>query len=437
MAEPLVSPLEIQDSDSRTVIILQSIAEDHGAGSLGNIIIQDTDGNVIVELGRYGSLVVGGSGLNGAVFLKDGDGDVRIRLDANTGDAVLGGNDRNGEISLIGRTGTERIHLDATRGDIVLRGNDGTERIRLNDSDRADILMGGSGRAGNLRLFPGGATDIHDSDQATIHLNGESGDAVLGGSGSNGAISLRSSTGPERIRLDADTGDAVLGGNDRNGEISLISRTGTERIHLDATRGDIALRGNDGTERIRLNDGDRADILMGGNGRAGNLRLFPGGATDIHDSDQATIHLNGESGDIFLGNADCAEDFDTLDSEAVEPGSVMVIDPEGKLQPCNQAYDRRVAGVISGACECKPGIVLNKRLPQHNKVPLALVGKVYCKADAQYGPIEVGDLLTTAPHQGHAMKVSDPPKAFGAVIGKALCPLREGNGLIPILIALQ
>jgi hypothetical protein len=70
-------------------------------------------------------------------------------------------------------------------------------------------------------------------------------------------------------------------------------------------------------------------------------------------------------------------------------------------------------------------------------MPVALVGKVYCKVDAQYGPIEVGDLLTTSCTPGHAMKASDPLKAFGSVIGKALRPLEEGQGLIPILIALQ
>jgi hypothetical protein len=35
------------------------------------------------------------------------------------------------------------------------------------------------------------------------------------------------------------------------------------------------------------------------------------------------------------------------------------------------------------------------------------------------------------------MKAEDPLKAFGAVIGKALRPLAEGQGLVPILIALQ
>ena len=65
------------------------------------------------------------------------------------------------------------------------------------------------------------------------------------------------------------------------------------------------------------------------------------------------------------------------------------------------------------------------------------MGKVFCKVDAQYGAVEVGDLLTTSPTAGHAMKASNSAKAPGAVIGKALRPLIDGQGLIPILIALQ
>ncbi len=115
----------------------------------------------------------------------------------------------------------------------------------------------------------------------------------------------------------------------------------------------------------------------------------------------------------------------------------MVIDETGALQQSHQVYDKKVAGVVSGAGGYKPGIVLDKQDSQANRVSLALLGKVYCKVDAQYGSIEVGDLLTTSPTLGHAMKATDPLKAFGAVIGKALRPLMEGQGLIPILIALQ
>jgi len=115
----------------------------------------------------------------------------------------------------------------------------------------------------------------------------------------------------------------------------------------------------------------------------------------------------------------------------------MALGDDGILEPSQFAYDKRVAGVVSGAGSYKPGIVLDKQESQPNRKPIALVGKVYCKVDASFGPVEIGDLLTTSPTPGHAMKVTDQFKAFGAVIGKALRPLKTGQELIPILIALQ
>jgi hypothetical protein len=143
------------------------------------------------------------------------------------------------------------------------------------------------------------------------------------------------------------------------------------------------------------------------------------------------------TGDIFLSGGDCAEHFDIAGAQQLEPGTVVVIDQEGALRESREAYDRRVAGVVSGAGDYKSGIVLDKRPSQVDRAPVALVGKVYCKVDAQYAPIKVGDLLTTSPTAGHAMKTGDALKAFGAVIGKALRPLKAGQGLIPILVALQ
>jgi hypothetical protein len=70
-------------------------------------------------------------------------------------------------------------------------------------------------------------------------------------------------------------------------------------------------------------------------------------------------------------------------------------------------------------------------------MPIALMGKVYCKVDAQYGAIEIGDLLTTSATPGHAMKAADPTKAFGAILGKALKGMDAGVGSIPVLVALQ
>lgn len=142
-------------------------------------------------------------------------------------------------------------------------------------------------------------------------------------------------------------------------------------------------------------------------------------------------------GNIRLANADCAEDFDVAGADAVEAGTVMVLGSDGALCESRQPYDRRVAGVISGAGDYKPGIVLDKREGVGRRQPLALVGKVYCKVDAGSQPVAVGDLLTTSPTPGHAMATNDPLKSYGAVIGKALRPLASGQGLIPILIALR
>jgi hypothetical protein len=142
-------------------------------------------------------------------------------------------------------------------------------------------------------------------------------------------------------------------------------------------------------------------------------------------------------GDVRLTGGDCAEEFDVVETETVEPGTVMVLGEEGELQPSYTAYDKRVAGVISGAGDYKPGIVLDKQTSQRKRQPIALLGKAYCKVDAEYAPIEIGDLLTTSPTRGHAMKASDSLKAFGTVIGKALRPVREAQNLIPILITLQ
>jgi hypothetical protein len=144
------------------------------------------------------------------------------------------------------------------------------------------------------------------------------------------------------------------------------------------------------------------------------------------------------TGDVFLTTgADCAEDFDIMQQEKVEPGTVMIINDTGKLEESRTAYDKRVAGVISGAGEFKPAITLDKQLSENNRQPIALLGKVFCKVDAQYGAIEVGDMLTTSPTLGYAMKALDPFKAFGSVIGKALKPLKNGMGLLPILVTMK
>jgi hypothetical protein len=179
-------------------------------------------------------------------------------------------------------------------------------------------------------------------------------------------------------------------------------------------------------------------------GNVGGVGLYARGATyaavfDGYPNAPALVIVNGTlhaTQDVVLGS-DCAEDFDISRPDGVEPGTVMVLGENGAVELSQNAYDKKVAGVISGAGDYKPGLILGRGNSSQRQMPLALLGKVYCKADAQYGAIEVGDLLTTSPSPGHAMRAADPLKAFGAVIGKALRPLHSGQGLVPILIALQ
>ena len=116
---------------------------------------------------------------------------------------------------------------------------------------------------------------------------------------------------------------------------------------------------------------------------------------------------------------------------------LMVLNQEGKLEPSSRPYDGNVVGVVAGAGNYRPGIVLDHRGGPAARALISVLGKVSCRVDAAYGPIEVGNLLTTSPTAGHAMKVSDRPRAIGAVIGKALTPLHEGVGLVDVLISLQ
>ena len=66
------------------------------------------------------------------------------------------------------------------------------------------------------------------------------------------------------------------------------------------------------------------------------------------------------------------------ETEEISPGDVMIIDENDRLRKCISAYDKRVAGVLSGAGEYKPAIVLDRKIGPHRRVPVALVGKTYC-----------------------------------------------------------
>jgi hypothetical protein len=139
----------------------------------------------------------------------------------------------------------------------------------------------------------------------------------------------------------------------------------------------------------------------------------------------------------ITGGSDLAEPFD-MDTDA-EPGTVVVIDSEnpGALRCSDGAYDRRVAGIVSGAGGVHPGLTLRQEGVLDGTHSVAIAGRVYCKAEALTNPIQPGDLLTTSGVKGYAMKATDRDKSQGAIIGKAMSSLGGGKGLVLVLVNLQ
>jgi hypothetical protein len=247
-------------------------------------------------------------------------------------------------------------------------------------------------------------------------------DGVLG-TGKNGVHGQSSDTNGNGVWGEhSGSGSGVAGTSDSGSGVYGASKTGNAGYFA----GNHVVTGNaqvNGNQTVSGNAQVNSNQTVGGNVQVNGNHTVNG-----------TITVGQ---DVVLTGADCAEEFDVESSAAIDAGTVMVVVEDGALRPSAKAYDRKVAGVISGAGEYKPGLILDRRSCSDGRLPIALVGKVYCKVDADNGAIEVGDLLTTSPTPGHAMKASDPSHAFGAVLGKALRPLKSGKGMIPILVALQ
>jgi hypothetical protein len=272
---------------------------------------------------------------------------------------------------------------------------------------------------------------------------GIGGPGVLGVSPSNGVHgkSTGDGKGSSGVFGEAIDGPGVSGQSERSVGVDAKSTSGQAALRAVGTGATVGALGqsNSGVGVFgvsQTNDGVRAESTSG-NG----LSAFSQTGTGIFAKGPVNAgFFEGNvavTGDITLGGGDCAEDFDVVGSGDIEPGTVMVMNEEGALREGRTPYDSCVAGVVCGAGDYRPGLILDRRQTVENRIPVALLGKVACKVDAGYGAIEVGDLLTTSHTPGHAMKATDRERAFGSVIGKALRPQREGRGIIPVLVALQ
>jgi hypothetical protein len=158
----------------------------------------------------------------------------------------------------------------------------------------------------------------------------------------------------------------------------------------------------------------------------------------------AVLDVNGITKTNCLeisGGCDFAEGFDVSseENESIEPGTLVSIDPNnpGKLMITNSAYDKKVVGIISGANGINPGMLMGQKgSVADGEYPVALSGRVYVKADASFGAIKPGDMLTSSVIPGYAMKIKKQAKAQGAIIGKAMSGLDGGTGYVLVLVSL-
>jgi hypothetical protein len=216
--------------------------------------------------------------------------------------------------------------------------------------------------------------------------------------------------------------------------------TGTPTYSLDVNGGVNSFRAkaataSSGDTIATFENNSAIQMIVRGNGNVGIGTTSP--TEKFHVEGNAKVTGTLEGGNIKAKYQDVAEWVDS--SQELEAGTVVVLDTakSNQVVASTQAYDSRVAGVIS----VQPGIALGEQ--GEGRVLVATTGRVKIKVDASNGPINIGDLLVTSEKTGLAMK--SMPVDIGGVrlhrpgtlIGKALEPLTQGTGEILVLLSLQ
>lgn len=355
-----------------------------------------------------------------------------------------------------------------TTPEFVLRYGSGRVGIgTLNPLARLHVngpILSGLGHTfnGNNAVIGGGENNTTSADYATIGggLNNQvtgAGSGTVGGGVGNTA-SGDAATVPGGYANIAQGRSSFAAGNAaralHDGSFVWADRQGTilsPTPYESTANNQFSVRASGGvrfeTHFMQISGGGSEQAYLGGDGVGGDVQLGSGNpaVSNVALYNAATgAYMNLFARDVstrvltITGGADLAEPF-PMKEEKIEKGSVVVIDPDhpGRLKRSTRAYDTRVAGIVSGANGIQPGISLKQEGALDQGENVALTGRVYVKADASFGAIAPGDLLTTSDTPGHAMKVTDHDQAQGAILGKAMTPLKDGTGLVLVLVTLQ
>jgi hypothetical protein len=393
-------------------------------------------------------------------------------------DIDLGSASQNGRLDVFRTSAnTPAITLDGANNTIAVFGDDGSELGRLWGVSYGEIfLKDSSGHETAARLTAnnngGGRLYLYNSNGVTRALvSGENAGGVVtlyqaDGSGSGAVLDGNNGDGAGQLTLyqgDGQTGAALYGDDGQgSGALSLRKTNGDPgaRLYGGPNNGSLLLYNNAGHLHTGIYSWENEEGLVSVRNKLGNETIYlwgrnsqdtSGGQIGLKKADGTqTISLNADyngEGRIttqvlqITGGSDLSEQFDVNAAhDVLRPGMIVSIDPAnaGQLTLSTNAYDRTVAGVLSGAGGVKPGMLMGQvGTAADGKHPVALTGRVYCQVDATQSAIRPGDLLTTSDTPGHAMKVTDHGRAQGAIIGKAMSSLESGKGLVLVLISLQ
>ena len=219
-------------------------------------------------------------------------------------------------------------------------------------------------------------------------------------------------------------------GGATTGNIFIYDSSDNQTIELDSAYnggGSVIVRNNAGQARGRLGGDDYGELTLQSDTNWTTIQIMGG-----YGNSGGSVRVNGTQ------VHDYADVFSFIDSANPQPGQVVSIATDGKLDISSAPYDLKVAGIVSGAGDLKPGMIVGGDENEANTAPIAVSGRVYCYVDATENAVEVGDLLTTSRTLGYAMKAADRELAFGAVLGKAMESMPKGEkGLLLVLVCLN